>query len=311
MAAAPKADPSHQRRMLESVLQLIGDSRKLGLLDLASYARSIDVIASEDSDIVRKAGVGWSHRVWRAASPEGFLELSDATRQYLITVVRSPWFYMFDLIGTAAFGFAGFMRAQQRRYDLWGALILTLLPAVAGGTLRDLLIGGDRHPPFIFKDPMYAYVVLGTVIAGTLMSRWLTPQAVGSRNFERALAILDTFGMATFAVIGAQVAILAGLSWVWVPFCAALTCAGGGMLLDVVTGREPRTFQGEPYEEIAVVGGVIMLLGLNFADGFEHAPWMVTATIIVTLVSVFTTRMLVIHFGWRSYRLGRPDTRKA
>jgi NitT/TauT family transport system substrate-binding protein len=311
MAVAPKADASHQRRMLESVLQLIGDSRKLGLLDLASYARSIDVIASEDSSIVRKAGVGWSHHVWRAASPEGFLELSDATRQYLITVVRSPWFYMFDLIGTAAFGFAGFMRAQQRRYDLWGALILTLLPAVAGGTLRDLLIGGDRHPPFIFKDPMYAYVVLGTLVVGVLMSRWLTPQTVGSRNFERALATLDTCGMATFAVIGAQVAILAGLNWVWVPFCAALTCAGGGMLLDVVTGREPRTFQGEPYEEIAVVGGVIMLLGLNVADSFEHAPWMVTATIIVTLVSVFTMRMLVIHFGWRSYRLGRPDTSKA
>jgi NitT/TauT family transport system substrate-binding protein len=311
MAVAPKADASHQRRMLESVLQLIGDSRKLGLLDLASYARSIDVIASEDSSIVRKAGVGWSHQVWRAASPEGFLELSDATRQYLITVVRSPWFYMFDLIGTAAFGFAGFMRAQQRRYDLWGALILTLLPAVAGGTLRDLLIGGDRHPPFIFKDPMYAYVVLGTLVVGVLMSRWLTPQTVGSRNFERALATLDTCGMATFAVIGAQVAILAGLNWVWVPFCAALTCAGGGMLLDVVTGREPRTFQGEPYEEIAVVGGVIMLLGLNVADSFEHAPWMVTATIIVTLVSVFTMRMLVIHFGWRSYRLGRPDTSKA
>jgi hypothetical protein len=34
---------------------------------------------------------------------------------------------------------------------------------------------------------------------------------------------------------------------------------------------------------------------------------MVTATIIVTLISVFTIRMLVIHFGLRSYRLGRPS----
>jgi uncharacterized membrane protein YeiH len=310
MAMAPKADAAHQRRMLESVLQLIGDPKKTGLLDLAGYAHSIDVVAEEPggSERVRKAGIGWTQEIWRAASPEGFLELSEVTRQYLIAVVSSRWFYVFDLIGTAAFGFAGFMRAQQRRYDLWGALILTLLPAVAGGTLRDLLIGGDRHPPFIFKDTMYAYVVLGTVIVGTLMSRWLTPQTVGSRNFERALAIFDTVGMATFAVIGAQVAIIAGLNWLWVPFCAALTCAGGGMLLDVVTGREPRTFQGEPYEEIAVLGGIIMLLGLNLADNFEHSPWMVTATIIVTLVSVFAMRMLVIRFGLRSYRLGRPGT---
>jgi NitT/TauT family transport system substrate-binding protein len=83
-----------------------------------------------------------------------------------------------------------------------------------------------------------------------------------------------------------------------------LTCAGGGMLLDVVTGREPRTFQGEPYEEIAVLGGLLMLAGLAVADRFEHEPQMVTGTILVTLVSVFALRMLVVTFGLRSYRLG-------
>ncbi len=38
---------------------------------------------------------------------------------------------------------------------------------------------------------------------------------------------LDTLGLAAFTVIGAKVALLAGLGWVWIPFCAALTCAGG------------------------------------------------------------------------------------
>ncbi len=309
MAEAPQAELLHQRRMLESILQLVGDTARIGLLDLPAYWHSIDVIADHTSQgaAVRAAAVtGWSHQLWRDARPGGrsFFELSEATRHYLSAAVDTRWFYALDLIGTAAFGFAGFMRAQQRRYDLWGALILTLLPAVGGGTLRDLLVGGARHPPFIFKDPTYAYVVLGTVVFGTLISRFLTPATVGSRNFDRTLAIFDTIGMAVFTVIGAQVAIVADLNWFWVPFCAALTCAGGGMLLDVVTGREPRTFQGEPYEEIAVIGGVLLLLGLCVSDRFEHEPQMVTGTILGTLVCVFALRMLVVTFGLRSYRLG-------
>jgi NitT/TauT family transport system substrate-binding protein len=178
-----------------------------------------------------------------------------------------------------------------------------LLPAVGGGTLRDLLVGGSRSPPFIFKDPVYTYIVLGTVAFGTVISYFLTPKTVGSRNFERVLVVFDTIGLSAFTVIGASVAITADLSWFWIPFCAALTCAGGGMLLDVITGREPRTFQGEPYEEIAVFGGLLLFLGLCIDNRFEHAPQAVIVTIIATLTTVFTLRIVVVAFRLRSYRL--------
>ena len=50
---------------------------------------------------------------------------------------------------------AGSLWARERRYDLVGAIVLTALPTVGRGALRDVLIGGDRSPPFIFKDPTY------------------------------------------------------------------------------------------------------------------------------------------------------------
>jgi NitT/TauT family transport system substrate-binding protein len=312
MAEAPRADPVHQRRMLESILQLVGDTARIGLLDLAAYQHSIDVIAGQNGSPVRAAAAaGWTHQLWHDARLSGtnLFSLSEATRYYLSQTVGTRWFYLLDLVGTAAFGFAGFLRAQQRRYGLWGALVLTLLPAIGGGTLRDLLVGGDRYPPFIFKDPIYIYVVLGTLAFGTLLSR-ATAKNVGSRGFSRALAIFDAIGMATFTVIGAEVALMAGLNWFWTLFCAALTCAGGGMLLDIVTASEPRTFQGEPYEEIAVIGGVLLLTGLLIANRFEHEPSIVTGTILLTLVSVFTLRMIVVAFGLRSYRLSAAGTGK-
>lgn len=74
------------------------------------------------------------------------------------------------------------------------------------------------------------------------------------------------------------------------------------MLLDIVTGREPRSFQGEPYEEIAG-GGLIVCLGLQLADGYEHATWIVTATIVVAMAAVFIIRLIVVKYRLRSCRL--------
>jgi len=82
------------------------------------------------------------------------------------------------------------------------------------------------------------------------------------------------------------------------------------MLLDVLTGREPRTFQGEPYEEIAVVCSLLLLAGLRIADRFEHDPRPVIGSIIGTVLVVFTLRMLVVIFKLRSYRLGGDPPRR-
>jgi uncharacterized membrane protein YeiH len=170
--------------------------------------------------------------------------------------------------------------------------------------LRDLLVGGDRHPPFIFKDPIYLGLIFAVVIFGFGISRFLSERAPHSRTFAQTMLLFDTIGFAAFTVTGAQVALSAGLGWWWIPLCAGLTCAGGGMLLDIVTGREPRTFQGELYEEIAVAGGLLLFVLLLVANRYEHEPWLVTVAILVTMLTVFTARLLVERYGIRSFRLG-------
>ncbi len=308
MAKTPGADPQHQRRMLETVLGLTDAAQGFGLLDLAAYERSVGIIGdgvADRSGIERAAVGGWTHEIWYKAglAGSGHKVMTEAVRHRLAVFVDSWWFYLLDLIGTVAFGTAGFMRAYQRRYDLWGAFILTMLPAVGGGTLRDLLVGGDRHPPFIFNDPTYITIVICIVLVGTLVTRMASPSLARQQSFTRTLTVLDTVGVTAFTVIGAKVALMADIAWFWVPICAALTCAGGGMLLDIVTGREPRTFQGEPYEEIAIGGGLFILVGFLIAGHFEQAAWLIPATLGAAMVGVFVTRLLVVRYGWRSFRL--------
>src|SRR5690606_21252717 len=251
-------------------------------------------------DAAREA---WTHRVWRATDLARPAALPPATQHYLLTTVRTQWFYVLDLIGTAAFGLAGFMRAHRRRYNLWGAFVCTAVPAVGGGTLRDLLVGGIRHPPFILKDPNYLAVVLTVVVVATIVVR-LAPAIRETRAFSETLLVFDSVGLSVFAIVGAQVALIAGLSWPYVPLCAAVTAAGGGLLLDVITARPPRAFSGgAPYEAVAIGGALLFLLLLWVASRYEHEPRLVTAAILTTLLVTFTTRIVVIKFRIRSYRL--------
>ena len=303
------SNTTHQKAMLREILQLMDLNKGYGLLDPATFRRSVEIVGRGSGDpagIATAARGAWSLKVWRSSELDGPQRgpLGPAGREAFATLVTSSWFYVLDLIGTTAFALSGFIRALQRRYDLWGCFILTLLPAVGGGILRDLLIGGMRSPPFVFQDGTYLLVVLIVLAAGSILASLLNEGAADSANFQRLLGLCDSIGLATFTIIGAQVALEADLNWWWMVICAALTCAGGGMVLDVVTGREPRTFQGEPYEEIAVIGAVVLIGGFMIADRFETLQWPVLAAIVVSWVTVFISRQLVIRHNLRSWRPG-------
>ncbi len=314
MARVPAADAAHQRRMFTSILGMVGDAEYLGLLDISAFDHSVGMLADQQGTEVigRLAEGAWTHRIWYEAGlgQESLLTLTQATRHHLAETVATGWFTTLLLSGSAVFGFAGFMRAQQRNYDWWGAFVLTLLPAAGGGTIRDLLVGGDRYPPFIVQDPAYLQVVLGTFLAGIVSTAFMSERVVESKAFTAAMKVFDTLGFAAVTVIGAKVAMMAELSWLWIPICCGLTAAGGGMLSDVISGNEPRTFRGEPYEEIAILGGLFMFMGLQVADAYEHQTWITPAVIVATLVVTFLMRGAVIVFGIRVPTFGRPVSRE-
>ena len=98
-------------------------------------------------------------------------------------------------------------------------------------------------------------------------------------------------------------ALLAGLDWFWIPCLAAITCAGGGIMLDIVTGREPRTFRGVIYEEIAIIGGLFLMAMLYLADYAGNVERFIEMSIVLTFLLVFTTRIVIVRNNWRAPRL--------
>ncbi len=49
--------------------------------------------------------------------------------------------YTLDLIGTVAFAASGALAGVRRGMDLFGIMVLAMVTAIGGGTLRDLLLG--------------------------------------------------------------------------------------------------------------------------------------------------------------------------
>lgn len=163
---------------------------------------------------------------------------------------------LFDFAGIFVFAAAGALAGVRKGYDVFGVLVLAGTTGLGGGFLRDVLIGAT--PPAALADWRYLVV---PVVAGVLTFRF--HPAVGRR--ERAITVLDAFGLALFCVTGAVKAVDYGLGPVPAALMGMATGIGGGMLRDVLTGRPPQVFNNELYATPALSGAMVAAL-LHRAD---------------------------------------------
>jgi len=190
--------------------------------------------------------------------------------------------YALDLIGTAAFAASGAWVAVQRRMDLFGVLVLGLVTAVGGGTLRDLLVGD--LPPFSLQDETYLYIsIIAALAVFASRKRFLA--------VERQLLILDAVGLGTFAVIGTTKALDFHLGYLGAVLMGVMTCTAGGVVRDVLANQVPLILRKEVYASACLAGSVLLVALEHFGIPRPPAALFAAATVI-------TLRLLAIHFNW-------------
>src|SRR5690606_23714104 len=120
--------------------------------------------------------------------------------------------------------------AGRKSLDLLGVLVISVVTAIGGGTLRDLLL--DRHPIFWIDQPIYLIVISVAALLTLAYVRVRPPPG-------NSLLLADAFGLALFTVTGAQIAEGAGLSPIIIVIMGTMTGVAGGALRDVLCAEVP------------------------------------------------------------------------
>ncbi|HNP36025.1 MAG TPA: trimeric intracellular cation channel family protein [Woeseiaceae bacterium] len=199
--------------------------------------------------------------------------------------------FVLEMIGTAAFAVSGAVAASRKNMDIFGFCVLALMPAVGGGTLRDLLL--DRFPVFWVADT--SYVIVALLVAVAVFFGVYRP---GERF--RLLVWTDALGMALFAAMGTDISLAFGTGPIVAVMLGVTTAVTGGIIRDIMCGEIPLVLSKEVYATAAFATGLIFVAVLTASDNRNLA-------LIVSTVAGFTIRGLAITFNWS---LPRPRVRR-
>ena len=191
-----------------------------------------------------------------------------------------------DLLGTFVFGISGALLAVRRGLDVFGIAVLAVAAGLAGGTIRDVLLGDT--PPTALAEPRY---LLTTLAAGACAF-------VGHRLIERLskpVMLLDALGLGLFAVSGCRKALVFDLDPLPAILLGVLTAVGGGAVRDLLVAEIPRVLREEIYALAAMVGAAVVVAGaaLGLTEGW---------TAVTGVLVAFAIRVISVWRGWRAPR---------
>ena len=181
-----------------------------------------------------------------------------------------------------AFAVTGAFKAIENKADIVGVLLLATITGVAGGIIRDVVMG---QFPNSISDPSYVVV---TIISGAAIFFLYSHLKQHWNLFLK----FDAVGLGVFTIIGATFAYnLVGLNFLAITFAGMLTAVGGGILRDVFVNQVPIVFVKELYASASFAGIVIFFLVLYFTNELYFAT-------LLGIILTIGLRLVAIKYNW-------------
>lgn len=192
--------------------------------------------------------------------------------------------YFIQVAGTVAFAVTAVLAVAPKGIDLFGACVMGIITAVGGGTIRDLILD---VPVFWSNDLSYIWIAF----AASAVAFW--GQSLFARKHLHGLMLyFDALGVALFATqavwkvwqleFGLPVApVLLGV----------ITAIGGGLIRDLLAGRQTLLMTREIYAVPVLVGTLVFVGVLELLPQFRNAGALVCFRLI------FAMRAAAIHWS--------------
>ncbi len=189
--------------------------------------------------------------------------------------------YCLDMIGVVACAIAGTLLAQHKGFDIFGCILVSMVNAIGGGTIRDIAL--DRHPLFWMIDLTYVIIITATSLILQVFFHLY-------HKIDKSLKFFDAIGLAAFSVIGLKVALAQGAVPVIAVMMSVWTAIMGGMVRDIICNEIPLVLQKEIYITASIIGSCVYLLLESMGI---HA-----VNDMIMLLVIFIVRILAITFDW-------------
>ncbi len=190
--------------------------------------------------------------------------------------------YVFELLGTGFFAISGALAGNDKsKPDWFGTTFIGFVTAIGGGSLRDILLGS--YPLVWINDVTFIYaIIIGVALSSLFFDRLI--------KIRRSFFLFDTFGIAFFAVLGADKALNLGVDPLVAAIMGMFSAVMGGVMRDVLTNEIPIIFQKEIYATACFAGALLFVVLMSFNVNHQFSLWIAGAFIVLL-------RLLAVKFN--------------
>ena len=143
---------------------------------------------------------------------------------------------------------------NEKGFDIVGVMVIAACLGFGGGVVRDMLTGSI--PPDALRTPWFTITVILCAFGVILLHHWV-------KRLEYLLFLADALVLGLFGAVGAEKALLVGLS----PFVAvvlgSIVSVAGGILADMFLSHRPAILQPGKPMALASLAGVILYVVLT------------------------------------------------
>jgi uncharacterized membrane protein YeiH len=191
--------------------------------------------------------------------------------------------------GIVAFAVSAVLAVAPKGIDLFGATVMGIITAIGGGTIRDIIMD---QPVFWAADVTYIWVAIGASVLAFWTQSWFTRKEIYS-----LMLYVDGLGVALFAIQATHKVWDMHFALPLGPILLGIiTAIGGGLIRDVLAGRQNLLMQRQLYAIPVFLGCTLYVVLLEFLPEY-------------TLFSSIACGVLI--FGLRAaairWDLGIPD----
>ena len=188
------------------------------------------------------------------------------------------------MAGTVAFAVSAVLAVAERRVDLFAAIVLGTITAVGGGTVRDIILD---VPVFWSTELSYIWVSVAASVATFVAYRLFT-----QRLIHALFLYVDALAIAMFGVQAAGKVWGLGFGLPVAPaMLGVITAIGGGLIRDVLAGRQTLLMSRELYAVPVLIGCILFTLILAYAPDYRFEGS------VLCMLLIFAIRAAAIHWN--------------